>query len=116
MGGGGATKPYGGGGQETFYLYKKGGGAETSLSHAEAGGWGGGAHKVFVVLTRELEVLAILEDGGVQIHPLKRHGGMCEKFNPVLGGGGVQKDSDPRFSHFVISPLLITGPLRPGHI
>ena len=59
---------------------------------------GGGATNSFeVVLTWELEVLAILCKGGAQsFHPFKRRG---RKILPCLvgWGGGVQKVSDPKF-------------------
>ena len=63
-----------------FYPYKK----KKSVSHA---GGGGGTESFGVVLTRELEVLAILKGA----HPLKGKG---EKLYPVLrgeGGGGRKK-------------------------
>ena len=58
-----------------------------------------------VVLTQELEVLAILMGGGTKsFHPLKVG---AQKFLPCLEGGrGVQKNLDPRFSHFVAPPSL----------
>ena len=50
-----------GAGQVKLYPYEKGGGDRNSFSHVE----GGGAQKVFeVVLTREIQVLAILMGGG----------------------------------------------------
>ena len=69
-------------------LLRKGGGAENVLAMLK-----GGRGSFDVVLTRELEVLAIVMGGGMQ------------KFYPVLRGGvAAQKVSDKRFSHFVASP------------
>ena len=50
-----------------------------------------------VSLTQELEVLSKLIKGHNKFPSFKR--GMCEKFYPVLigGGGGEQNVSDPRF-------------------
>ena len=81
-GGGGGTKRKGGGGNVRFYPYKrkkKGCGCvwvcRNSLSHADSVCvWGGGGG-VKVVLTHELEVLAILKGGGhKQFPPFKREG------------------------------------------
>ena len=80
----------------------KRGGGRKSFSHAKGGG--GGINSFEVVLTRELEVLAIAMGGGG-----------CKKFPPFKRGGGAQivlpcleeeaqKVSDPRFSHFVAPP------------
>ena len=67
MTGGGGLQNGRGGGQVKFYPYKKGGG-EKRFSHPE-----GGCTKGFgVVLTRELEVLTILEGGTKGFQPLKR--------------------------------------------
>ena len=58
--------------------------------HAEGGG---GTNSFEVVLTRELEVSAILMGGGggtKSLHLLKGEGG-GEKFYPVLRGGGPQR-------------------------
>ena len=41
-----------------------------------------------VVLTRELEVLAIVMGGTISFHPLQGGGGGRKRFYPVLGGGG----------------------------
>ena len=63
-----------------------------SFSHAE----GGATTSFDVVITCELEVLAILKGGG----------GVCKKFYPVsvLRGLGAQKVSEPRFPHVVPPP------------
>ena len=53
-----------------------------------------------IVLTWELEVLAIVMGGAKSFQPLK---GVHNKFNPVLKGG-AQKVSEQRFSHFVAPP------------
>ena len=63
-----------------FYPYKRGGGG--SLSHAE----GGGTTSFEVVLTQELEVLAIVI-GGTQSF----QGGGALKVLPCLEGGGARK-------------------------
>ena len=85
-------------------------GGRKSFSHAE-GGWG--AQTSFeVVLTWELEVLAILMEGTKSVHPLKKGGG-GHKVLPCLEEGG-QKVLDPRFFHFVVpppSPYLMSSPL-----
>ena len=65
-------KPVGGGGVK-FYRYEKGGGGV------------GGTAGFGVVLTQELEVLAIVEGLVINFHPIKRG---ARKFYPVLGGGG----------------------------
>ena len=59
-------------------------------------GRGGGAQTGFeILLTQELEVLAIVMAGG------------RKKCYPVFrGGGGAQNVSDPRFSYFVAPPSL----------
>ena len=93
--GGGGYKTVGGG--ASFISTKREAGRKQVLTMLKLAG-GGGTQSFRVVLTRELEVLAILEDGGANT-PFKRHRGMCERFNPVLGGR-VQKDSDPQFSHY----------------
>ena len=73
-----------------FYPLEKGGGGGKHLAWLK-GGW---AQQVLgVVLTRELEVLAILRGSANSVHPLE---GGCKKFNPVLragfgGGGGHNK-------------------------
>ena len=76
-----------GGRSEVLPLQK---GGRKSFSHAGSGEGGGGGvqNKFEIVLTRELEVLAILMwgwGGAKSFHPLK---GGREKFYPVLGGGG----------------------------
>ena len=83
-----------------FYPYRKEGGGEMLK--------GRGTKSFEVVLTRELEVLAIVIVGGggggaKSFHPQK--GGRRKKFYPVLRGG-AQKVSDPRFSHVVAPPPL----------
>ena len=63
---------------------------------------GGGTTSYDVVLTQELEVLAIVVGGGSAkgFHPLI---GGSKRFIPVLRGG-VQKVSDQRSSHVVAPP------------
>ena len=51
----------------------------------------GGTTSFEVVLTRELEVLAILKGGAKSFHPLKGGGGGRKKFYSVLRGGGRKK-------------------------
>ena len=75
-------------------LRRKGGG--TSLSLAEGGG--GGTKTFRVVFTLQLEVLAILKAGG----------GGEKSFHSLKGGGGARKVLDPRFSHFVAPPPLLS--------
>ena len=58
-----------------FYPYKKGGGGGTSFSRAEGGR--GGTQSFGVVLTWELEVLAIVMGVG------------SKRFRPLKGGGGA---------------------------
>ena len=78
--GGGGLQNGRGDWQVKFYPYKKkGGGGRTSFSHAEGGR---GRNSFEVVLTRELEVLAIL----------------------MRWGGGVVLDT--RLFHFVAPPPL----------
>ena len=102
-GGGGGTKLEWGGGGGACEL-QKGRGA-IRFGHAEGGG---GTTSFEVVLTRELEVLAIVIGGCKKFpfHPLKGGGGGRNKFYPVLrgGGGGVQTVLDPRFFHVVNPP------------
>ena len=83
-----------------FYPYKKvGGEGEKSFSHPE------GDKKSFgVVLTRVLEVLAILM--GVRSAKRVGGGGRARKVLPCLERGGAQKVLDPLFSHFVAPPPL----------
>ena len=78
MGGGGVN---GRGGASEVLPLPKGGSRNSSFSHAEAGGTQG----FEVVLTWELEVLAILMGGTTSFHPLK--GGGRKRFYPVLRGG-----------------------------
>ena len=60
-----------------------------------------GGHKK-LVLTWELEVLAIVMGGGAKsFHPLK--GGGAQKVLPCLEGGGA-KSFGPAISHFVAPP------------
>ena len=63
----------GGGGK--FYPYKKGEGAEKISAMLK-----GGTTSFEVVLTRELEVLAILKGGAKSFHPLKGGGGGAKSF------------------------------------
>ena len=72
---GGATKREGGGASEVLPLLK--GGAEKVLAMLE---WGRGSTKSFeVVLTRELEVLAIVMGGRKKFPPFKRRGVGAQK-------------------------------------
>ena len=100
---------YGEGGYKTGGGTKKGG-AGKGLSHAEEGGGGGGGTSFEVVLTWELEVLAILNGGTTSFHPLKGGWGAI-RFTLSRwgreGGGGRKKHSDPQFSHFVVLPLPV---------
>ena len=71
-----------------FYPYKNGG--TNSFSHAEGGG--GGTQSFEVVLTQELEVLAILMEvggGGHQKFPSFKRG--ARKIVVCLEGGGGRK-------------------------
>ena len=75
-------------------------GDRKSFSIAE----GGGGHSFWVVLTQQLEVLAILIEGGggaETFHSLK--GGGARKVLPCLDWG-TQHVSAPRFFHFVDPP------------
>ena len=70
---------------------------------------GGSTISVEIVLTLELEVLAIVFGGGggaKSFHPLK---GEAQKVLPCLagGGGGTQTVLDLRFCHFVAPPLPV---------
>ena len=62
-----------------FYLYKKG--SVKCLSHTE-----GGTHIFEVVLTQELDVVAILKGGRTKFPPFKGEG--YNKFYLVLRVGG----------------------------
>ena len=85
-GGGGLQN--GGRGVSEVLALRKGGGEKVLVLLK-----GGGGTKSFkVVLTRELEVLAILKWGEKGFNPLK---------------WGAQKKSCPRFSRFVPSPLPV---------
>ena len=67
---------------------------------------GGGGTKCFgVVLTWELEVLAILKGDTKGIHPLKQVGGGTTRFTVLKGGAKIVLDA--RFSLFVASPPRI---------
>ena len=86
------------GGQVKFYPYKKGG--TNCFSYAEGVG---GTNSFEVVLTQELEVLAILiggrGGGGTKsFHSLKGRGG--GEFYLVLSGGTGQTNLALQFSHF----------------
>ena len=64
---------------------------------------GGGVSTSFeVVLTQELEVLAILMGGAKSVHPFKK-GGATTMFT-LVREVGVQSVLDPRFPHFVAPP------------
>ena len=91
-----------------FYPYINGGGGGKGFSHAEGGG--GGTKCFGVVLTQELEVLAILNGGVKCSHPLKKKLGGRKRFYPVLRWEGGQKVSELRFSHFVTPPAVINYP------
>ena len=71
---------------------------------------GGDTKRFEVVLTRELEVLAILMGGGKGLIPLE---GRAQKVVPCLERwGGVQQVLDPLFSHFVaLLPVINDQPL-----
>ena len=86
------------GGEIKFYPYKKGG--EKHLSHAYMLKWEGGERSFWVVLTQELEVLAILKGGRQKFSPFKKRARIVL---PCLGEGR-QNVSDPQFSHFVAPP------------
>ena len=85
---GGNKTAYGGGRQQNCRGGgRKRGGGQKGFIHAEGGGQkgfihaeGGGVKRFWVVLTQELEVLAILNGGATSFHLLK--GGM--KFYHVL--------------------------------
>ena len=88
---------------------QEGGGWSFTLTKGWGGGGGGEREKVFVgttsfevVLTQELEVLAILmEEGGrKKFPPLKRGGGGGAGSFTLSWGGGAQV-LDPRFSQNV---------------
>ena len=68
-----------GGGASEVYPNKKG--VEKVLALLNGGG-GGGTKCFEVVLTQELEALAILKEGANSFQPLK--GCVCEKMYPVL--------------------------------
>ena len=94
---GGATK-WEGGGQVKFHPYEKWG-VQKVLAMLK-----GGTKSFKVVLTRELEVLAILMGAAKGFHLLKVGGGGTTSYKPV--SRGAQKVSDPRFSPFVAPPPL----------
>ena len=83
-----------------FYPYKKGGGGIV-FSHSE----GRSTTSFEVVLTRELEVLAIVMGvgGGHKTFPPFKRGGGHKKFYSILRWGG-QTFLDSRFSHYVATP------------
>ena len=61
----------------------------------------GRGHTCFeVVLTWELEDLAILKGGATSFNSLKGGGGVL----PCIGGGRSQTVLNPQFSHFVCPP------------
>ena len=76
----GSYKTEGGGANKVLPL-QKGGRGTTSFSHAEGGG-GGDTTSFEVVLTRELEVLAVLIGGGgrERFPPFKTWQGGAESF------------------------------------
>ena len=87
-GGGGATKPEGGGGGTGSFTPMKRwwwGGGGGVFSHAE----GEVTNSFGLVLTWELDVLAILKGDAKSYYPLK--GGGHDKFYPVLRVGGCAK-------------------------
>ena len=89
-------------------LQKKegGGGKETVLALLKGGG--DGTTSFEVVLTHELDALAILKAGTKSFHPIKR--GWVQTVLPISRGVG-QKVLDPRFPHFVAPPPSCTIPL-----
>ena len=76
----GATKREGGGGHVKFYPPRKGGRGGKSFSHPEGGG--GGTKGFEVVLTRELDVLAIVMGGRKKFPPFKTGG--TTSFGPAI--------------------------------
>ena len=78
------------------------GASEVLLLHKGGGGGAGGSFEV--VLTWELEVLAIVMGGGRKKFPTIKTG-WRKTFYTVLRRG-VQKVLDARFSHFVAPPSL----------
>ena len=105
-----------------FNPYEKCGGGEgggKSFSHIEGGG-GGKKFPPFKRVGGGVKVLPFLEGGGGgEIPPFKRkreEGGGHKNVHSLLGvgmnsftlswGGGAQKVSNPRFSHFVAPPSL----------
>ena len=76
---------------------RKGGGK--SLSHAEGGG---GGHNKFWGSFYAVAQSHINEGGAKRFHSSKGGGG--QQVLPCLEGGGAQKVSDPRLSHFVAPP------------
>ena len=96
----------GGGGKSSFTPTKGGRGAEKVVAMLGGGGGGGGTSSFEVVLTQELEVLAILIGGGrKKCPPFKRwEGGGVVKSFPLSWVGRGQKVLDLRYSHFVGPP------------
>ena len=85
----------GGGACEVLPLRK---GAENVLAMLK----GGGTKCFEVVLTRELEVLAIVMGGGHKRCPPFKGG--AQNVLPCLKGGRAQQVLDSQFSHFVAPP------------
>ena len=85
-----------------FYPYEKGGSEKVFTMLNEGGG--GSTTSFEEVLTRELEVLAIVMGGRKKCPPFKMGGG-GQNVLPCLEGG-ARKVLDTRFSHFV-APLPV---------
>ena len=60
----------------------------------------------FYVVARRFSHIVGGGGGGREKFPLFKRGVGAQKVLPCLGGGGAQKVSDPRFSHFVVPPPL----------
>ena len=100
-----------------FCPYKKeAGGGRKSVSHPEVGGGGGDTKRFELVLTLELEVLAIVM-GREGFPPFKRcmcvcvWGGGAQTVLPCLeggGGGAANNFQAHNFFHFV-APLPVRG-------
>ena len=87
----GGYKTGGRGASEVLSLQNEEGGRQ-SFSHTNGGG---GTTSFEVVLTRELDVFAILMGGTNSFHPFKKKRGGGQKVLPCLEGGGGQNVSDP---------------------
>ena len=78
-----------------FYPYEKGEGTENVLAMLKKGG---------VVYTQYLQVLAILKGVAQKVSTLLKREGGLHNIVLYLEGGGAQKVSYLRFSHFVVPP------------